>query len=285
MNQSLQQILYKAVYRLLKPLVYLLLKNGIPCSAFCEIAKHVYVDVAMEDFRIEKRKQTVSRVAILTGLSRKEITRIQELPSPISSDDNKQYNRAARVVRGWTTDPLFIRPNGEPKLLTFDEGDSSFSELVRLYSGDVPARAMFDELLRVGTIQKLKDGAIELLDRAYVPVYGESEKIEILGMVTSDLLGTLRHNIDNDKESSFLQRTVAYDRVPVSRLPEIRGLARMQSQTFLELVNAWLAQYDEGSGDSVDLTTVTRAGVGLYYFEGGSAGDDAFEENTEDETE
>lgn len=278
MSQSIQQILYKAVYRLLKPLIYVLLKNGIPCSAFCEIAKHAYVDVAMEDFKIAKRKQTISRVAILTGLSRKEITRIQELPSPISADDNKQYNRAARVVRGWTTDPLFIRANGEPKLLTFDEGSFSFAELVRLYSGDVPVRAMFDELSRVGTIRRLQDGLIELLDRAYVPVYGESEKIEILGMVTSDLIGTLKHNIDGDPESTFLQRTVAYDSIPVARLQEIRGLARMQSQTFLELVNAWLAQYDQGGDDTVAPETVTRAGIGLYYFEGGGGDTDVDED-------
>ncbi|MBI3775129.1 MAG: hypothetical protein HY273_06185, partial [Gammaproteobacteria bacterium] len=74
-----QQALFNAVAKLLRPLVRVLLRNGIPVAAFTDVAKHVYVDVAAQEFNVVGRKQTNSRVATITGLSRKEVKRIQAI--------------------------------------------------------------------------------------------------------------------------------------------------------------------------------------------------------------
>ncbi len=265
--EKVKQALNAAVFKLLRPLVHILLRNGIPYSAFTQMAKHVYVDVAMNKFKIEGRKQSVSRVAIITGLSRKEIARIQELDSPLAGNEEKGYNRAVRVIRGWITDPKFLNEQGAPRALKFDEGESNFIELVRLYSGDVPGRAMLDELLRVGAVENTEDGLISLCQRSYVPKQGETEKIEILGIATSDLLGTIDGNLLCEDESGLFQQTVAYDNLPKDKLKEIRALSRMQLQTCMELVNAWMAQYDRDVNQDVEGDGKARAGIGLYYFE------------------
>ena len=66
---SLPEKLTRAAIRILKPLVRVLLRNGLSHAEFSEIARRVFVEVGFEDFEIDRRKQTVSRVAVLTGLS------------------------------------------------------------------------------------------------------------------------------------------------------------------------------------------------------------------------
>ncbi|THB65456.1 MAG: hypothetical protein D6B27_08525 [Gammaproteobacteria bacterium] len=264
--EKVKSTLTKAVFKLLRPLVHILLKNDVPYSAFTQIAKHVYVDVATNDFKIEGRKQTVSRVAIITGLSRKEVARVQEIDQPEVSEE-KGYNRAVKVIRGWVADPRFMDDSGAPRELSFDEGEYSFIELVRLYSGDVPGRAMLDELKRVGAVNVSADNLITLSQRSYIPKQGETEKIEIMGDAAADLIGTIKRNLDKEGDNNFFQQTVAYDNLPKDKLKEIRALSNMQLQTCMELVNTWLAQYDRDVNKEVEGEGKMRAGVGLYYFE------------------
>src|SRR5215510_9788024 len=72
---NVTQALTAAAARLLKPLVKVLLRNGIPYRAFADIARQVYVEVAEKEFALPGRAQTVSRISTITGLTRKEVTR------------------------------------------------------------------------------------------------------------------------------------------------------------------------------------------------------------------
>ena len=63
--------LHRALYRILRPMARLLLRNGIPFAEFAELVKRAYVDAAMEDFSGERKKPTDSRAAVMTGLTRK----------------------------------------------------------------------------------------------------------------------------------------------------------------------------------------------------------------------
>lgn len=87
-----------------------------------------------------------------------------------------------------------------------------------------------------------------------------------MGMVTSDLLATINHNLQTEKESLF-QRMVVYDNLPADRIKEIRALTRMQSQLFLEMINTWLSQYDRDVNQNTKGEGKTRAGIGIFYFE------------------
>ena len=61
--------LVAAISRLLRPLVRLLLRQGIPYGVMADVVKQVYVDVAFREFGLPGRKQSVSRVSIITGIS------------------------------------------------------------------------------------------------------------------------------------------------------------------------------------------------------------------------
>ena len=110
---KLRETLSVAVRRLLRPLVRILLRNGIPFGTFSELAKQVYVDVAYDDFAERGRKQTASRVSALTGLTRKEVKRLRELPGEEAlAAADQRYNRAIRVISGWTNDETFQDEDG-----------------------------------------------------------------------------------------------------------------------------------------------------------------------------
>ena len=255
-----------AVTNILRPLVRLLLRNGIPYRTFSDIAKRVYVDVATEEFCIPGRKQSKSRVSILTGLSRKEVLRVRRLPATDDLGAGARYNRAARVIAGWVRDRRFRDGTGNPTELPFEGAAVSFRKLVKTYSGDAPARAVLDELLRVGAIQRIQGGKIRLLERSYVPKTGEIDKIGILGVDVSDLIATIDRNI-RQPDTPLFQRKVCYDNLPLEVLPELEKKAAARGQSLLESMDRWMSRRDRDVNPGVPGTGRKRAGIGIYYFQ------------------
>jgi hypothetical protein len=265
-RDTLQKALIAAILRILRPLVRILLRNGVSYGAFSDLAKWVYVDVADKEFGIEGRKQTVSRISIITGLNRKEVSKQLEMEHPDDQEGNREYNRAARVITGWIRDAHYLEEDGEPQLLNFDGEGASFSQLVKDYSGDIPARAILDELLRVGAVDVLDGHRIRLNARAYIPKTGEAEKLNILGFDVSDLIATIDHNLQGQGEPMF-QRKVAYDNLPAEAIPVLQKMTAEKGQKLLEELNEWLVTQDRDSNPEITGSGRRRAGVAVYYFE------------------
>lgn len=262
-----QLALNAAVLKLLRPLCRLLLRHHVPFAAFEELAKHTYVQVALEDFGIPGKKPTLSRASILTGLTRKDVTRLAADPAPERAASDEGYNRAARVLTGWARDPDFHGADGQPKVLAPMEGPDSFAALVKRYSGDMPARAVLDELLRVGAVAERDDGRLELLTAGYVPRGSEVDKLGILGSDVADLIATIDHNLQHADTDPRFQRKVMYTEFPAAQLPVFRKLSAAQAQALLEKFDRWLAEHADQTPDSDDSQPPMRVGMGIYYFE------------------
>jgi len=221
----------------------------------------------MQEFALPGKKPSISRTAILSGLTRKEIQRSSsEAKNPVDASPEK-YNRAARVIAGWVRDPEFQDNNGQPRSLKPQDGMASFAELVRRHSGDVPARAVKDELLRVGAVEEQSDGSLRLVARAYVPRTSETEKIEILGTDVSDLIATIDHNLGQGISDPRFQRKVMYDNLPREALEKFRTLSGTEAQSLLEKMDRWLSQKDRDTNPQSAGSGRVRAGIGIYYFE------------------
>ncbi|MDR4470682.1 MAG: DUF6502 family protein, partial [Nitrospira sp.] len=142
-----------------------------------------------------------------------------------------------------------------------------FSALVKSYSGDIPVRALLDELLRVGSVRKLKDGHICLVSRGYVPQKGSAEKLQVLGTDTADLIATIDHNVYQNPSKPRFQRKVMYDNVPSEAAKEFRTLAAAEGQELLERLDRWLAHRDRDINPASKGTGRARVGVGIFHFE------------------
>ncbi len=267
MNNPLHLALSAAVARVLRALVRITLRHGIPASVFIQLVKQAYVQVAISDFSIPGRKQSVSRVALLTGLTRKEAQRLSELPDGSDVEDIERHNRAARVVAAWVRDRAFHGRDAEPAALSFEGGEGSYAALVRRYGGDVPARAMLDELLRVGAVERLDDGRIRLVERAYVPKNSDPDKLAILGADAANLIATIDHNLRPETGAPYFQRKVEYDNLPLESIDEFREFSRTRSQRLIETMDDWLSRHDRDTNPEVRGTGRMRTGVGIYYFE------------------
>jgi hypothetical protein len=265
-HASVQKALETAITNVLRALFRVLLRHAMPYTAFEALARRVYVDVAMKDFSIEGKKPSISRASILSGLTRKEVHRLLALPAAaVDEDASERYNRAARVLTGWVRDPDFLDVQGEPKVLPLD-GTQGFSALVRRHSGDMPARAVLDELLHVGAVRWESGETVALQTRAYVPARSAPDKVDILGQDVADLIGTIDHNIQHGTHDPRFQRKVMYGAIPESALPAFRKLGATQAQALLERLDGWL-QARDSTDTTGPATPRARVGIGIYHFE------------------
>jgi hypothetical protein len=275
-----EKAFHNALNTLLRPLVRILLRNGVPFRSFAELLKKVYVDVAFEAFSMENRAPSVSRVSVITGLSRKEVSRVAALPGIDESASAQRYNRAARVISGWVRDGRFNDSSGNPLELPIEGGELSFAEIVRLHSGDVPPRSVLDELVRVGTVEITDAGKVRLKTKAYVPRADKEEKLAILGTDVADLISTIDHNLADGGSDPRFQRKVSYDNLPVEVIPRLRRLAEKHAQELLELLDGKFSEQDRDNNMEVNGTGRMKVGVGVYYFE-----ENVFDERGEEDQE
>ncbi|MCG8433968.1 MAG: DUF6502 family protein [Gammaproteobacteria bacterium] len=268
-QQGIKRALAAMVVRIIRPFAKILLRHGMSCQEFTEISRWIFVDVAMNDdeFALKGRsKQFKSRAAVLTGLSRKEVLRLTSMSSPEEMENEiRSYNRAARVLDGWTENPLFCDGKDKPKDLTFKSGTGSFADLVRLYSGDVPPRAVLDELKRCGSVEVLDDGKIRLKKMSFFPQVGSADELKLIKESTGYLLDTLDNNFSPNPERKHPQRYVLSRAIPQEALPAVRDFIRTETDVLARKVNHFVCEME----DSPKKTGVryTQAGLGLYYFE------------------
>jgi hypothetical protein len=267
MEPKVKNALHAAILKLLKPLVRILLRNGIPFKTFADLAKWMYVDIAHNEFGIMGKKQTDSRVSIITGLSRKEVRRIKNLELPGDEEAIYRYNRAARVIAGWVKDRRFLDSRGNPRTLAIEGDRPTFSDLVQIYGGDVPVRAVLDELMDVSAIRLLKSGKIKLQARAYLPAGDEPALMSILGTDVAYLIKTIDHNIIHKDDGRFFQRKVFYDNVPTEASKKFRLISADKAQKLLEILDRWLAEHDRDVNPAVKGSGRKKVGLGIYYFE------------------
>jgi len=263
---SVKQSLYNATSKLLRPIVRMLLRKGVSHSEFVEIAKRVYVDEAYDSFMIPGRKKTVSRAAVLTGLSRKEVLRLT-MDEEIQQPRKGSINRANRVINGWLRDKEFQDKDGNALHLPLTGNSSSFASLVKKYSGDITAGAVLDELIRVGVIKKKDDEFVELVAQGYVPQEDQEEKIRIMGNCATDFLNTVDHNLESKEEEVWFQRHVVYSHLPKEVIPVFKKMSKEKSTKLLIELNQWLAEKDVVSNPDAVGAAEVRAGLGIYYFE------------------
>jgi Family of unknown function (DUF6502) len=267
-SAQIKTSLISAFRRLMRPLVRILIRHGVSFPEFAEIAKLVYVETAASDFPLDERKVSGARIAILTGLTRKDVKRIMEGRNGSELVTNN-LSRAGRVLTGWHQDSDFLATHyGVPRDLPFDDpNDVSFTELVRRYSGDMPARAMLEELLRVGAVIKTEDDALRVAARSYNPSPFNPDAVARIGITMHDLAATLDHNLNPARKtrSRFERRVYATEGLSKQYVEQFHDLIKQRGQQLLETLDNWLTMREADPSEETE--NINRIGVGIYLFE------------------
>jgi len=155
------------------------------------------------------------------------------------------------VIGGWVRDKSYHDKKGRPLDLPMEGKAGSFAALVRQFSGDIPPRAMADELTRVGAIEIQPNGNVRLLTHAYIPRGDEAEKVGILGTDVADLIRTIDHNLTCEPGAAYFQRRVSYDNIPQEKLPALTKKVSRKAQACLEALDRMLAPADRDRNPGV----------------------------------
>ena len=198
--QTPSQLFVQSLIKLIRPLVRMAIRYGLTYNSFNELVNRMYVEEAGSLLRAEGKKPTIAHTSVLTGINKKITKRLMEMPTLEESGIDNSFNRSVRVVSGWLRDKDFMDKKGDPDSLPFDGDEHSFTELVKRYSGDMSAKVLAEELLRVDAIEYTRHGDLRLTSRGYVPGGGEADKISILGADVRDLIETIDHNIVSSAE-------------------------------------------------------------------------------------
>jgi hypothetical protein len=265
-----RQGLIAAYRKLMAPLVRILLKNGISYGEFAEVMKNVFVEVADRDLSMPGRRPSQARVAILTGLTRKEVAKQKSTIERGDLAETSNLNRVTRVLEAWHTDPQYTGAYGLPVELLFDglPGKVSFAALVKKYSGDMVPRAMLDELIRINAAEMLASGHIRVLMRAYIPQSLHPDALERLGTVVNNFVRTYEHNMENNVVGSTRFERVVYadNGLSAELMPAFDRLIRVKGQQLLVELDNWLSAQESTNKEESDGETRISTGVGIYHF-------------------
>lgn len=252
---------------LLRPIASLLLKCGMTWRQFAEISKTVFVEVATAEYGLGGRPTNVSRVSILTGLSRKEVVRVRDLlDAPNDSLHNKTTD-ATRLLSGWHQDADFLDAAGQPLVVNSEGPGPSFATLWQRYGGDAPQSTMRKELERAGAITLLSDGLIRVERRYFMPRPFDPQWIMNAGSTLRDLGTSISHNLDAPvQDRRFIGRSTN-DSIDRAALPEFEAFIDKNGQEFLEKVDKWLTDHEARAGYDGERKRM-RLGMGMFLISG-----------------
>jgi hypothetical protein len=249
----------------MKPIIRFLLRNRVTWEEFSELSKDVFVDVAREDYGIQQRPTNNSRVAMMTGLSRREVARIRD--RLVDRDENligRRGNRISQILTGWHVDDEFTDDAGQPKDLPATGPSGSLSALLKRYAGDLPHSALRKEMLHAGLIEERAHGELRVLRRDYTYQSLDPEIINQMSVSLHDHATTLAHNLNAERKSPPRFEGVA-DNIHISsrsarsfmKLVEDRGM------DFLNEMDGWLSTHEVEESKSA-AGREARLGVGVY---------------------
>lgn len=255
----------------LRPLFRILLRSGVTWQEAGEVCKSTLVEVATDEFGLHGRPTNMSRVAIMTGLSRREVKRLRDVLATEPVSDIGRLHGATRVLTGWHLDPDFSDPDGNALNLPYEaEGATkqSFTELCKRYGGDLAPITMRRELARVGAVEELADGRLRALKRYYMPLQMDPDAVIRGGSMLEDVGTTVAFNLGKPAgtDSRFAGRAIN-TRIPAANARRFRSFLETEGQGFLERIDEWLSKNEAPAGDENTRPHCKRVGVGLFLIQ------------------
>lgn len=266
MISPIQEAALVACRRFMLPVARFLLRNGVGYREFAEISKLAFVQVASDEYGIRGRPTNMSRVAAMTGLTRKDVRKVRERLDAGELITRGQMKRPELVLEAWYRDRDFSDRRGRPKRLSYT-GQGSFVELVRRVGGDIPPNAMLKELLRAGSVQRVGT-KLKAVSPSFVPEPDDPDALVVAGDALKHLVSTLDHNFKCHRPSDrYLERRVFSEKLTPRYLAQFRALARRKGQALLEELDAWLNEKERTVPGGDTDCGLRAVGLGVYFFE------------------
>lgn len=200
---------------IIRPALRLCLRRMLKLQDFVEYSKEVIVDLAREELEKHGRKVTVSAVCVMTGIHRREVTRLLQK----ESKDVDKSNLAMRVINRWQTDSNFLTQSNSPRVLSYA---IDFHELVSRESKDINPKTLVFELERVGAIE-VKNNKVKLLTKE---LYVQDDPFDGVALLSEDLellTESVEENVYEDHKPKNHHMHTVYDNIFEEDIPRVRS--------------------------------------------------------------
>jgi hypothetical protein len=263
------ELLLRSLSRLLRPLVRLLIQNGITYPVIADLVRDLFLDVAMRDILRDARARTDSRVSLLTGVHRKEIRR-HRATAAAPEPTPEVVTLSSQIIARWLGAPPWAGEGGTPHPLprSAPAGEASFDGLVEAVTKDMRPRAVLDEWLSQGLVRIDPQDRVVLNVSAFVPRPGRDEQMFYFGRNLHDHIAAAAANVSAVGTAPFLDRSVHYDALPAAAAGQLEAMGREAAVRMLLDINrramALAEDADPGAGPAVGPTRRVNLGVYLY---------------------
>lgn len=276
MQIELRKRILSSIKKLLAGIVRLCLRNGVTYKELAALFKGLYVDIAAKEYGIQGRATNISRIALMTGLDRKEIRKILSELEDVEDATPMQPDRIAKILTAWHKDSHYLDVNQKPLAIPSEGKAPSFEHLAKTFGGDMPTVTILKELKRSQTIIENDEGLLEVKKTYFVPNYlattdeapelVDPAAIEHGSSMLVDHINTIFHNLyRKDKSLRKRMELRATDTtIPKDKVPEFYKLVDEKAMKVLHEVNDWL----EDNKSELETEEKERLGLGVYFIQG-----------------
>jgi hypothetical protein len=261
----------RAVAAVLQPLARLMIDQGVQLAQVSEMLKSVLVKESVARYGFNEREVSDTRVALLTGVHRKDVKRLRAAQQAQSSRAKQVISVPAAVIARWISEPRFLNIDQSPRTLAKSPksgtlGEPDFPTLVAEISRDVSSRAVLDELLRLGAVEMRPQGQVALVDQAFVPQGSPAEQLDFLGASVGDHLSAAVHNVNPKRSSAaMLDQSAFSHELSAAQVAALHQHARQLWASVLQKFLSAATLAEQRSQTAVEHSHRVRLGV--YFYE------------------
>jgi Family of unknown function (DUF6502) len=252
-----------ALKRVIDPLLNLMADANVTVRELNELVRETAVRKAAKRLIEEGGRESKSRVAIATGLSRSEVARILASQDSLPATHRGEHP-ARRVLAAWYEDPKFLTVGREPAVLPIFGRRRSFEKLVATYGKGHPVRAMLDELTRTNAVERLSNQQVRANSRIPIVAGLTGDAISEIGERGGDLLEALVNNV-RGKSIPLFEATAVVRDVNPAMVSVIRSEIIQKGTSFITGVNSLLNRSRKGVKRTIpDAMNSCRLGFTVY---------------------
>ena len=270
MLDNVKTALSISLRRLLRPLVRIMLREGLTYSHFAAIAQMAFVESAAKDFAGKGMKSSISSVCALTGMSPAEVGSVLLEQERFEALEVLEVsNPFARVLHGWHNDRDYVGPYGFPVDLPLVGTPLSLTILAGRHAPGVSPQTIVQELQRVGAVTEVGANVWKPLKQEYIEPGLSPENLGRMASLVESLLSTLENNTRKARDGTDLfERTMIVD-APLTgaQLIALQSYLKVYGGQFLQRVDTFAAvdlqeKMELQPGDVGDI----RAGLQCFLY-------------------
>lgn len=278
MTIQIKNRIVNALRQIMGAVVRLALRNGISYLEFTELTKSLFVEISAKEYGIRGRETNDSRIALFTGLDRRDVKRTRkDLNNHLNNDliKTQPESKMSQILSAWHQDSTYQDKHDQPLEIPLEGESPSFIALVKEYGGDIMPITVLKEFKRSSVVAETKQGQLRVLKRFYIPNYFsdtrknpeliDPDAISFASSMLVDHINTIFFNLYRDEKSppKRLELRAINNSITKKKVAEFYRFSDTLSMEYLEKIDQWLTKNEAPEDKPKE-----RVGVGLYYIEG-----------------